>query len=142
MPTYNGNKPTHSRKSTNSCGTIRTDGGRISVTFKVDDETLREIDAEADEQDITRSEHLREILDSRDKTDDLRQDIEKLEQTIERLENEKRLLIQKREEHTELVKYVEEERELRRQHEQRENAPVWRRAKWWVLGRPEHDTAE
>lgn len=39
----------------------------------------------------------------------------------------------------ELVEYVEEERRIQRRREERErereSAPVWRRAAWWVFGR-------
>ncbi|MFC6724988.1 hypothetical protein ACFQE1_11520, partial [Halobium palmae] len=36
----------------------------------------------------------------------------------------------------ELVTYVEEERSLQERREAARGAPVWRRAKWWFLGRP------
>lgn len=39
-------------------------------------------------------------------------------------------------EHKELQAYVEEERELQQQRRQRENAPIWKRAKYWVFGYP------
>lgn len=80
-------------------------------------------------------EHKKEL-------DRLQAEIEECNQTIQRLENEKRTLINSREEHTELVRYVEKERELQRRDEQREDAPVWRRAKWWVFGRSENRETE
>jgi Arc/MetJ-type ribon-helix-helix transcriptional regulator len=36
----------------------------------------------------------------------------------------------------ELVEYVEHERAIRREERRRRSAPVWKRAKWWVLGEP------
>jgi predicted nuclease with TOPRIM domain len=39
----------------------------------------------------------------------------------------------------ELVEYVEEERSLQTRREQRRDAPIWTRAKWWVLGRDRDD---
>ena len=35
----------------------------------------------------------------------------------------------------ELVAYSQEERELDHRRQERMDAPVWRRAKWWLLGR-------
>ena len=37
----------------------------------------------------------------------------------------------------ELVEYVERERSMQEQERKRRNAPAWRRAKWWLLGRSE-----
>ena len=37
----------------------------------------------------------------------------------------------------ELVEYVERERSMQEQERERRNAPAWRRAKWWLLGRSE-----
>lgn len=42
-------------------------------------------------------------------------------------------------EHQELVEYVQEERQLQKQRRQKGNAPVWKRAKYWVFGFPEGD---
>jgi len=46
---------------------------------------------------------------------------------------EKRLILQEREEKKQLARYAETERE---REQQRRQAPVWRRAKWWALGAP------
>lgn len=75
-------------------------------------------------------EGLRELVEREIEYDEL-------ERENERLRAEKRTLINDREERTELVKYVEQERELQRRQEERQDAPVWQRAKWWVLGRGE-----
>ncbi|MFC5973680.1 ribbon-helix-helix protein, CopG family [Halomarina salina] len=53
---------------------------------------------------------------------------QELERTVERLQNEKRALIENRQETTELANYVEEERSWR-------SAPISTRLKWWVFGR-------
>lgn len=39
----------------------------------------------------------------------------------------------------ELVEYVEEERSLQTRRQERQDAPIWTRAKWWVLGRNRDD---
>ena len=68
---------------------------------------------------------------------------EDLKRENDRLQNRVRKLIDAREEHTELVEYVEEERldrQREREHrEQRRGAPAWRRAKWWLLGTPDDE---
>lgn len=65
---------------------------------------------------------------------------DELERENERLHRERRQILDQRDEHQELVAYVEEERELQRRREEREqrreqrrNAPVWRRAKRWIF---------
>jgi hypothetical protein len=65
---------------------------------------------------------------------------DELEQQVERLQNEKQLILEQRDEHQELVRHVEDEREERKQRRERRNAPVWRRAKWWVFGHSDDET--
>lgn len=60
--------------------------------------------------------------------------IDELEQEIDRLNRERRQLLEQREENQELVKFAEEQRSLVSEQRARQNAPVWRRAKWWVFG--------
>jgi Arc/MetJ-type ribon-helix-helix transcriptional regulator len=60
--------------------------------------------------------------------------IEELEQEIDRLNRERRQLLEQREENQELVKFAEEQRSFVSEQRDRQNAPVWRRAKWWVFG--------
>lgn len=64
---------------------------------------------------------------------------EEIKRERDRLRAEKRTLINPREEHTELVEYVQEEREFQKQRQQKENAPAWMRAKYWLLGFPDDD---
>lgn len=66
-------------------------------------------------------------------------DYDELKRENDHLRAEKRTLIRDREEHTELVEYVEHERRLDQQREERREAPVWRRAKWWLFGAPSTD---
>jgi Arc/MetJ-type ribon-helix-helix transcriptional regulator len=64
-----------------------------------------------------------------------------LERENERLQREHRQLLEQREEHQELVRHVEDERKERDHRREHRNAPVWRRAKWWMFGRSD-DTAD
>lgn len=70
---------------------------------------------------------------------DLQQRIDNLERENERLRNEKRALIDAREEHAALVEYVEEEWSLQQRREIRQQANVLQRAWWWLAGTPPDD---
>lgn len=100
------------------------------VTVSLTDEQIDLIEGLATDDGpcTNRSEAMRMIIDQYT-------EIKTLERENERLRNEKRTLIRDREEEAELVEYVEEERSLRQRRENRQDAPAWRRAKWWLLGR-------
>ena len=76
----------------------------------------------------SKSEAMRACIHSYEK-------VKELQRENERLRREKRAIIEQRDEHTELVEYVEGERELQRMERERRNAPIWRRIRWLVLGR-------
>lgn len=61
--------------------------------------------------------------------------VSELEVENDRLRREKRAVIEQRDEHRELVEYVEGERELQKMERERRNSPVWVRVKWFLLGR-------
>lgn len=105
---------------------------RISVTLP--DEMITRLSEEVQESYDNRSEAVRNLLQKGLEYEDC---ITDLERENERLRNEKRALIRHREERTDLVEYVEREKELNQQRQQRRQAPAWRRAKWWLLGEPD-----
>lgn len=92
-----------------------------SVSTRLDDETYRLIRETADERGVSMAEILREYIEKGRQYDDL-------ERENNRLRAEKRMLIQDREEKTELVEYVEEERSWR-------SAGIGTRMKWWLFGK-------
>lgn len=103
-----------------------------NVTVRVHVRTLAEIEREAADAGQSRSEYIRECLRNRHADDRLRAEYEhtlaERERTIERLRNEKQVLVDQfqREEQTEaLVRYVEEKKD----------AGIVQRAKWWLFGR-------
>lgn len=98
------------------------------IAGRVPEATDEGIEAYADENDVNKSDAIRTLLAKGLEYDDLR--IEN-----ERLRNEKRAIISQREEHGELVEYVEEERSMQQRREERRDAPAWKRAKWWLFGR-------
>lgn len=91
------------------------------ITLRVREGELEAIDEEADSEGKTRSEYIRDVLESRTEHAELQTE-------VERLRREKRMVLEQREEKKELARYVDEEREWRR-------APIWKRAKWWLTGK-------
>jgi predicted nucleic acid-binding Zn-ribbon protein len=55
--------------------------------------------------------------------------IEELKRENEQLRSQLQATNSRIDEHQELVEYVEDEQRVRR-------APIWKRAKWWVVGAP------
>lgn len=66
---------------------------------------------------------------------------EELRQEVERLNRERRQLLEQRDENQELVEFASETISVLKRREDRSEiirtAPVWRRALWWVFGEPE-----
>lgn len=124
-----------------------------SITIRLQNETLTKIDDEAEQRDLSKSEVIRAWFAERDKLqreceqlqseyaelqaecdrlrDEYEEQIEELEREIERTHREKRLVLEQREEHTELVNTVKEEQSLAKR---KANAGVLTRAKWWLVG--------
>jgi predicted nuclease with TOPRIM domain len=88
-----------------------------------------------DEADAT----LEELLAADDRVDDLEDEVDRLEARTDELTNQLREANRRNDEVTELVEYVEEEKTLTQRRRERESAPVWKRAKWWVTGYPEDE---
>lgn len=105
------------------------------IAARVPEEIDRAIEAFSDENDCSRSEAIRTLLERGVEYDDLQTE-------NERLRSEKRTIINQRDEHTELVEYVQAERDLQQRREERRDAPLWTRAKWYVFGRDRGDGEE
>lgn len=113
---------------------------RVSLSLPEDlDKELDDLveDGEYESKSAAVRELIRECQRLRTEYDErvtaYEQQIEDLERKVERLENEKRMILEQREENTELVRYVQEERTLERR---RAEAGVLTRAKWWLTGMP------
>lgn len=102
------------------------------VTARVSDDLNDRIEAFSDETDATKAEAMRTLLKRG-------LDFDEIKRENQRLKDQLAATNQRIDDTKELVKYVEEERELQKQRRQKENAPVWRRAKYWVFGFPEGD---
>ncbi|RBI60045.1 hypothetical protein DMJ13_20425 [halophilic archaeon] len=129
------------------------------TALRLPEDLIQTLDEEAQEEGVSRSEYMRNILESRHEShvnhneyvpkneyndlvnerDTLEQRSEELRTEIDRLKNEKRQILQQREEHTELVEYVEQEKSLVEKREQRrkerEEAGIVTRLKWGLFGR-------
>lgn len=104
-----------------------------NLPAKVPEDLLEEIEEHADdEHGGNRSEAVRELLRRGLEYDELERD-------RDRLERQYRQLIERQEEHQELVEYVETERTI---EERRRRAGVVTRAKWWLRGMPDDELEE
>lgn len=111
------------------------------LTIRLSEDTLETLDAER-EDGVSRSEYIRVIVASRHEHERIRDEYEaelqELRQDVERLEREKRLFIEDREEKQELVRYVEEERSAERR---RREAGLLTRSKWFLFGQSDEEEA-
>ena len=87
------------------------------IDARVPEATDDGIEVYADKNDISKSDAIRELLKRGIEYDDLQSE-------NERLQSEKRTIINQRGEHQELVEYVEGERELQRRERERRDAPL------------------
>lgn len=123
------------------------------ITVRLSPQTVDELDNEADERELSRAEYVRELIRTRDESEEiqdeyeaeldrLRSELDKMRTENDRLRREKRQVLDVREENNELVRFAEAERDRRNQEQEIKSAPAWRRAKYWLLGRPAEDTPD
>jgi len=86
------------------------------------------LESEAEDRGVSRSAYIRDVLESR-------RDAQELERKVERLKNQLRAANSRHDEHTELIEYVERERELQQLERERRTASIWERARWLLFGR-------
>ena len=95
------------------------------ISLRLPDDLLESLDDEAEEREVSRSKYIRDTLESRH---GLRREIAERDREIERLNRERRQLLEQREENAELRRYVGDELDYR-------DAPLWVRARWFVFGK-------
>lgn len=120
-----------------------------NITLRVSEDMVESLDKEADEHEVSRSEYVRDIFASRDdesalvdeyerKIDEYERKMDELQTQVERLEREKLLILEEREEKQELVEFVEQERSLREkeaeERRRQRQAGIMTRSKWWIFG--------
>ncbi|ADJ17264.1 hypothetical protein C497_19409 [Halalkalicoccus jeotgali B3] len=100
-----------------------------SITIKLSSETIDSLNSIAEaEHDGNRSDAVRELLSKG-------MDYDALEARHKEAQQQLRAVNARQEDVGELVEHVERERELQQRERERRDAPIWQRAKWWVLGR-------
>lgn len=110
-----------------------------SITLRLQPSTKESLEGEAEERGVSRSEYIRNILRSRHELERLREQVADLERENDRLRQQLAATNRRVDQHQELVRYVQEERSLAQEQSRRRKAPVWRRAKWWILGEPNEE---
>lgn len=102
---------------------------RVSASITEDQAELIE-DLAGDEGPYdSKSEVLRECISAYNR-------VQELETENERLHRERRQLLEQREDHNDLVRWGETEREREQRRREKEEQPIWTRAAWYVFGRP------
>jgi predicted nucleic acid-binding Zn-ribbon protein len=121
----------------------------MRTSVSLDDELASYVDETSSSAGENNAEAIRETLrharDQADRVDDLEAETDRLQERVDELEaeldrvkNEKRLLLEEREEKKELVRYAEDQRT---RAERKDSAPIWTRAKWKVFGMPSDETS-
>jgi hypothetical protein len=101
---------------------------RTTVTV-TDDALVEHVDARDAQTDAGR---VRRCIERSQDLDECRERVGDLEQQVERLQREKRLILEQREEHSQLVRAVEQEQSLAEEWAQ---AGLATRVRWWLVGR-------
>lgn len=112
------------------------------ITLRLDEETIKSLDDEADEHDRSRSEHIRKVIDSRTDVDELRKEheaevaelrdeIQSLEAKRDDLQRQLASANQRIDTTNELVEHVRETRSL---ETKKASAGIFTRTKWWLVG--------
>lgn len=124
------------------------------ITLRLPTNTLEKIDQEAEQGNLSRAEYLREIVEHRhvddeildeynenlteykEKLSDCEHELEEVQDELDRVHNEKRQLLELREEHTDLVRAVQSERSIQ---ERRAKASLLTRWRWAITGVPDEE---
>ena len=121
-----------------------------SISLRLNDEILKSIDNEAKEKGVSRSEYIRDTLEARHESDVLRSDLnelqteyENLEAKYDELQRQLAAVNSRQADVTELVEYVEQQRDLDQYRARRERmvdqAGMLTRWKWKLTGVPVED---
>lgn len=104
----------------------------MRTTVTLNDDLAEHVDAVRPSPDESDAEAVRECIRRSQELDGCRERVRDLEQELERARREKRLILEQRDEHSQLVQAVEREQSLA---EERAQAGAVTRAKWWLFGR-------
>lgn len=107
-----------------------------NVTVRLSEEEVETLDAEANDLEISRAEYIRDLIEKGRESDETQRELKETQNKVADLRRQLQAVNTRQEDVGELVEYVEQERELEQHREQRRQAAVWTRAKWWLLGEP------
>lgn len=103
---------------------------RLTITVTDEQASLLEELSDDDGQYESKSAAVRDFIQDGEQ-------VAELEREVERLNRERRQLLEQRQEHSELVRYAEDQREQEQSARERRKKPAWTRAWWWLTGEPE-----
>jgi hypothetical protein len=106
----------------------------MRATVRLDEDLASHVESVRQDDETSDAEAVRECVRRSQRLDDLEGELVEVRQELDRARRERRQLLAEREEKKELARYVEDERT---RAQEREQAPVWRRARWWLLGKGE-----
>jgi len=99
--------------------------GRTQTTIRIDESLIEDLDSEAEERGVSRSEYIRQILRERGESEDLREEVDSLRERLESREER----IEQLEEQLARRSQLEEKVDTLAKREQESNAPFL--VKWW-----------
>jgi predicted HicB family RNase H-like nuclease len=99
--------------------------GKTQTTIRLEDKLVEELDTEATERDISRSEYVRQILRERHESDDLRDEVETLRDRIESREDRIQELEEQLTRRSQIEEKVEEVALEVREEREESNAPFF-----------------
>lgn len=100
----------------------------VTVSDEQDDYLASKVE-DSDDLD-SKSAAIRECISSDER-------LQKVEQERDRLQDQLAASNARQDDVSEIVEYVDQERQMQEQQRRKQNAPVWTRAKYWVFGVPE-----
>lgn len=128
------------------------------ITLRLSEDMLESLEGEADEHGVSRSEYIRDTLDSRHEADglrdeyetriddlreehaaevdELRTELDRAEARIDDLQNQLAAANQRIDAANDLVEYVRDERTA---EQRRREAGALKRFRWWLGGMPQGD---
>jgi chromosome segregation ATPase len=110
---------------------------RTQTTIRIEKNLIEDLDSEAEERDVSRSEYIRQILRERHDVEELREEVDTLRDRLESREERIEQLEEQLARRSQMEERVEEVAlEVREQREE-SNAPFFVRWARWFRGRDE-----
>jgi hypothetical protein len=104
----------------------------MRATVRLSDALASHIDAVRQDDETSDAEAVRECIRRSRRLDDVEERVADLEEEVERLKREKRLILEERQEKQQLAKFAEEQQTV---IQERRDASLVTRAKWALFGR-------